>query len=128
MSDIFREVDEDIRHERYRRLWDRYGSYVLKAVHKRDGKVVAESMGAAALPYPQEYLKSSPDEEPLRHAATVTGGADQAKPDQVWDPAGQSIQYTQDLWPWVLLFVAFAMILDIFGKRIRVFGYRTIKF
>ncbi len=107
---------------------DRYGSYVLKAVHKRDGKVVAESLGAAALPYPKEYLKSSPDEEPLRHAATVTGGSDQAQPKAVWDPAGQSIQYTQDLWPWVLLFVACALILDVFGKRIRVFGYRTIKF
>ncbi len=29
MSDIFREVDEDIRHEKYRRLWDRFGSWVI---------------------------------------------------------------------------------------------------
>jgi hypothetical protein len=29
MSDIFREVDEDIRHEKYRRLWDRFGIYVI---------------------------------------------------------------------------------------------------
>ncbi|NBN64070.1 tetratricopeptide repeat protein [Microvirga tunisiensis] len=29
MSDIFREVDEDIRHEKYRRLWDRFGVYVI---------------------------------------------------------------------------------------------------
>lgn len=29
MSDIFREVDEDLRNERYRKLWDRYGAYVL---------------------------------------------------------------------------------------------------
>lgn len=29
MSDIFREVDEDLRREQYKRLWDRYGGYVI---------------------------------------------------------------------------------------------------
>ncbi|TYC63367.1 tetratricopeptide repeat protein [Rhodobacterales bacterium] len=29
MSDIFREVDEDIRQEKYRRLWDRFGLWVI---------------------------------------------------------------------------------------------------
>jgi hypothetical protein len=29
MSDIFREVDEDLRHEHYKRLWDRFGTYVI---------------------------------------------------------------------------------------------------
>lgn len=29
MTDIFREVDEDIRRERYKRLWDRFGPYVI---------------------------------------------------------------------------------------------------
>lgn len=29
MSDIFREVDEDIRRERFKRLWDRFGPYVI---------------------------------------------------------------------------------------------------
>jgi hypothetical protein len=29
MSDIFREVDEDLRHEQYKRLWDRFGTYVI---------------------------------------------------------------------------------------------------
>src|SRR5690606_14452841 len=28
-SDIFREVDEDLRHEQYKRLWDRFGPYVI---------------------------------------------------------------------------------------------------
>lgn len=31
MTDIFREVDEDLRHERYKRLWDRFGTYVIVA-------------------------------------------------------------------------------------------------
>lgn len=29
MSDIFREVDEDIRREQFKKLWDRYGIYVI---------------------------------------------------------------------------------------------------
>ncbi|WP_420410910.1 tetratricopeptide repeat protein [Roseibium sp.] len=29
MSDIFREVDEDIRHEKYRRLWTRFGAWII---------------------------------------------------------------------------------------------------
>ncbi len=29
MSDIFKEVDEDLRHERLRKLWDRFGPYVI---------------------------------------------------------------------------------------------------
>lgn len=107
---------------------DRYGSYMLKAVHKRDGKTVAESTGAVALPYPAEYLKSTPDEEPLKHAALVSGGLDQAPVDRIWDPGDEDIKYTQDLWPWILLFVACLLIADIYMKRIRVFGYRTIKF
>jgi uncharacterized protein YegL len=107
---------------------DRYGSYLLKAVHKRNGRVVAESVGSAALPYPLEYFHTEPDDAPLRHAALVSGGLDQPEPAVVYDPAGQSIQYTGDLWPWVLLFVACAFLLDVYLKRIRLFGYRTIEF
>lgn len=32
MSDIFREVDEDLRQERYAKLWSRYGKYVIGAI------------------------------------------------------------------------------------------------
>src|ERR1700760_4583524 len=29
MTDVFREVDEDIRREQIKRLWDRFGPYIL---------------------------------------------------------------------------------------------------
>ncbi len=32
MSDIFREVDEDLRQERYAKLWARFGKYVIAAL------------------------------------------------------------------------------------------------
>ena len=106
----------------------KYGSYLLKAIHKRDGKTVAESMGGVALSYPLEYLRTTPDLEPLRHAAQVSGGHDQAKPEQLWDAEGEKVQYTQDLWPWALLGVIAVFLLDLYAKRVRLFGYRTIKF
>lgn len=105
-----------------------YGSYLLKAVHKRDGKTVAESLGSVALSYPLEYLRTTADPEPLRHAAQVSGGHDQAKPAQVWDPGEEKVNFTRDLWPFVLLGVLGLFILDLYAKRVRLFGYRTIKF
>jgi Ca-activated chloride channel homolog len=106
----------------------KYGSYLLKAVHKRDGKTVAESLGSVALSYPLEYLRTTPDLEPMKHAAQVSGGHDQAQPAQVWDPGKEKVSYTQDLWPWVLLGVVGLFLLDLYAKRVRLFGYRTIKF
>ena len=106
----------------------KYGSYLLKAVHKRDGKTVAESLGSVALSYPLEYLRSTPNLEPMKHAAAVSGGHDQATPAQVWDPGDEQVPYTQDLWPWVLLGVVGLFLVDLYAKRVRMFGYRTIKF
>ncbi len=106
----------------------KYGSYLLKAVHKRDGKTVAESLGAVALSYPLEYLRTTPDTEPLAHAAQVSGGHDQAKPAEIWATNDESVKYTQDLWPFVLIGVVGLFLLDLYSKRVRLFGYRTIKF
>lgn len=107
---------------------EKYGSFLLKAVHKRAGKQVAETEGSVSLPYPLEYLKTTPDPAPLQHAALVTGGHDDVKPASIWDPDKESISYVEDLWPWVLLGVAGLMLLDIYTKRVRIFGYRTIRF
>ena len=106
----------------------KYGSYLLKAVHQRNGQTVAESLGSVALSYPLEYLRTTPDPEPLRHAAQVSGGRDQAPPAEVWDPGKEKVSYTQDLWPYVLLGVLALFLLDLYAKRVRLFGYRTIKF
>jgi Ca-activated chloride channel homolog len=110
----------------------KYGSYLLKAVHYRGGEedrnIVAESLGSVALSYPLEYLRTTPDLEPLKHAAGVSGGIDQPKPVQVWDPGTESVSYTQDLWPYVLIGIIALFLLDLYIKRVRLFGYRTMKF
>jgi Mg-chelatase subunit ChlD len=107
---------------------DRYGSYILKAVHKRDNQVVAESQGAVALSYPAEYLRSTPDTAALRQAALITGGTDKPAPAAVFDRSGDPIKYHKDLWPWVLLVTAMLFVIDVFLRRVRLFGYRAVKF
>jgi Ca-activated chloride channel family protein len=107
---------------------NKYGSYLLKAVHQRNGKTTAESMGSVALSYPLEYLRTTPNLDPMKHAAQVSGGLDQAEPAKIFDAGSESVSYTQDLWPFVLLGVVGIFLLDLYAKRVRLFGYRTIKF
>ncbi|MBZ0236284.1 MAG: VWA domain-containing protein [Deltaproteobacteria bacterium] len=107
---------------------ERYGSFLLRAVHKRDGKTVAESMGSVALPYPVEYLKTTPDTKSLEQAATVSDGEHELDPAEAWKATEESVTYTRDLWPWVLLFMVGLIVLDVYAKRVRLFGYRTIRF
>ncbi len=107
---------------------DRYGTYILRAKHRRDRNVVAESLGAVALSYPAEYLRSTPDEEPLRQAGVITGGLAQPKPADLFQTMGESIKYHRDLWPFVLLGLAGLFILDVYLRRVRLFGYRAMKF
>jgi uncharacterized membrane protein len=107
---------------------DRYGSYLLKAVHKRDGRVVAESLGAVALPYPAEYLRATPDPEPLRQAALVTGGMSGPSAAQLFARTGEKIETHRELWPFVLLAVACLFLCDVYLRRVRLFGYRPLKF
>lgn len=108
---------------------DRYGTYILEAEHRRNGQEVAKSVGAVALPYPAEYLKSTPDEEPLRQTGVITGGWPQPLPARLFDAIGEKPNtYDQDLWPYVLLLVAAAFIFDVYLRRVRIFGYRAMKF
>jgi hypothetical protein len=50
MSDIFREVDEDIRREQFKKLWDRYGIYVIALAVV----IVAATAGVRGWQYWQE--------------------------------------------------------------------------
>jgi hypothetical protein len=82
-----------------------------------------------SLPYPTEYLRSTPDEEPLRQAGVITGGLASPKPAEVFATTkGELIKYHKDLWPYVLVGVCLAFLIDVYLRRVRLFGYRAIKF
>jgi uncharacterized membrane protein len=106
---------------------DRYGTYILRAVHSRAGRVVAQSLGAVSLPYPAEYLRTTPDVEALRQVGVVTGGVARPRPADTFANLGEHIPYHRELWPLVLLGVAAAFLIDVYLRRVRLFGYRAHK-
>jgi hypothetical protein len=100
---------------------DRYGSFVLSAVHKREGRTIARSMVQLANPYPREYATFEADEGLMREAAEATGGMRAPSVEAIFDPAGESIEAYEPLWP-KLLFVALGLfVLDLLLRRVRLF-------
>ncbi|MGI9414271.1 MAG: tetratricopeptide repeat protein [Hyphomicrobiales bacterium] len=88
MSDesIFREVDEEIRHEQFKKLWDKYGIYVISAcvgVVVAVGGIkgwqayqvsVAESAGAQYIKAIEHLSKSESEEAQKVFSALASGG------------------------------------------------------
>ncbi len=109
---------------------DRYGSYVLHAQLERpvdDGKggtksvQVAESFGHVTNPYPREYLALAPDVITLSRAAQITGGAVSPDAKAVFDPAGETIRFHQDLWPRFIFAAIAVFVADLLMRRVRIF-------
>jgi Mg-chelatase subunit ChlD len=98
---------------------DRYGSFLLRAVHQRAGVEVAESMGAVSLPYPREYLALPPDEALLERVAEVTGGRARPTAAQLFDPAGEHVEWHRELWSWALWAAALLLLADVASRRLR---------
>jgi Ca-activated chloride channel homolog len=110
---------------------DRYGSFLLHASLERRadeanrgaarGAVVAESFGHVTNPYPREYLALAPDIDTLARAAAVSRGALDPTPVMVFDPAGESIRYHEDLWPRFVGGAIALFLLDLLVRRVRLF-------
>jgi uncharacterized membrane protein len=109
---------------------ERYGSFLLHASLEKsvdDGKgepksvQVAESFGHVTNPYPREYLALAPDFVTLSRTALITGGRVDPSPKEVFDPAGESIKYHQDLWPRFTGAAVAVYLLDLLMRRVRIF-------
>jgi hypothetical protein len=72
--DFFREVDEAVRHERYRKLWDQYGVHVLAAA----GIVIAGVAGYKGWTFWQEKRAADAGAQ-FSQALSMEDGADAAK-------------------------------------------------
>jgi len=109
---------------------DRYGSFLLHASLEKsldDGNgnlhsaAVAESFGHVTNPYPREYLALAPDTVTLARAAEVTGGRLNPDPPQIFDPAGETITYHEDLWSRFIYAAIAVFLLDLLIRRVRLF-------
>jgi uncharacterized membrane protein len=97
----------------------RYGTFLLRAVHKSNGQTVAESTGALSLPYPREYLALPPDDALLGRVAASTGGRIAPTPAQFFDAQGEKVTFHRELWPWCLWLAALLLLLDVAARRVR---------
>ncbi len=126
----------------------------LSSSGKQRKRTVAQTFGSATLTYPREYLLMQPPmkscvEKPsacpgitlLDRMSQITGGTgldpswlvrhpkarrldlDKA----LFDPRGRSVTTTVGLWPYFLLLALLVLILDLFVRRIRIFGYRPMR-
>jgi len=100
---------------------DAYGSFVLTATHRRDGRPVAESTAQLANPYPAEYKTLEPDVELLQRAAETTGGGEDPEPAELFDPQGETIRAHEDLWSWLLYLALGLFLIDLLLRRVRLF-------
>jgi Ca-activated chloride channel homolog len=109
---------------------ERFGSFLLhasleKAVEDGKGGVrnvqVAESFGHVTNPYPREYLALAPDTVTLSRAAIVTNGKMDPAAKEVFDPAGETIKYHQDLWSRFIGAALAVYLLDLLVRRVRIF-------
>lgn len=82
---------------------------------------VAESFGHVTNPYPREYLALAPDTVTLARAAQTTGGKMDPTPAEIFDPAGESIKYHQDLWSRFIGAALVVYLIDLLVRRVRFF-------
>jgi Ca-activated chloride channel family protein len=109
---------------------EHFGSFLLHASLEKgvdDGKggqktvQVAESFGHVTNPYPREFLALAPDLVTLSRTALVTGGRMDPDAKTVFDPAGESISYHQDLWSRFIGAALALYLLDLLIRRVRIF-------
>jgi len=109
---------------------ERFGSFLMHASLEKgvdDGKggqksvQVAESFGHVTNPYPREYLALAPDLVTLSRTAMITGGRMDPDAKAVFDPAGETIRYHQDLWSRFIGAALAVYLLDLLIRRVRIF-------
>jgi hypothetical protein len=109
---------------------ERFGSFLLHASLEKavdDGKgglrnvQVAESFGHVTNPYPREYLALAPDLTTLSRTALVTGGRMDPTVKDVFDAAGETIRYHQDLWSRFIAAAIAVYLIDLLIRRVRIF-------
>jgi hypothetical protein len=98
---------------------DRYGAFLLRAIHKQNGVEIAETAGTLSLPYPREYLALPPDEALLDRVAHLTGGRARPTPAQLFDPGSERVRFHRELWPLLVWLAALLLVLDVASRRVR---------
>ncbi len=106
---------------------ERYGSFALQAVHRRDGHVVAHSQAQVSHPYPAELAAREPDRALLERASALTGGRALDVAADLFDPADERVVAQRELWPELVLAALALFLVDLLLRRVRLPGRGTAR-
>ncbi len=99
----------------------RYGSFVLRAIHRRGGREVATSTAHLTNPYPTEYARLQPDVKLLEQTAILTRAERLQSPERIFDPGKETVRHYRERWGQVLLFAIALFLLDLALRRVHLF-------
>jgi uncharacterized membrane protein len=105
----------------------RYASYLVRASAHQNGTLVGEGVASLPYPYPREFLLLGVDEARLERTAATTRGRVRPEPAQAFASEGDQLSYTRELWPRALALALALLVVDVFLRRVRLFGYRTVR-
>jgi hypothetical protein len=97
----------------------RYGAFTLRAEHRRDGRVLAQSRGRVDNPYPREYAVLEPDLATLTALASATRGRVDPSPRAVFDPEGETLRHQRPAWKYPVALAVLALLVDLALRRVR---------
>jgi uncharacterized membrane protein len=94
------------------------GVYLVGMAQRRSDRVVGSQLAGLVVPYAQELRDLGVDEAFLREVAELTGGGPVAEPKDTFLQARRRSRIAIDIWPWLVGFVAVAMIPEIALRRL----------
>ena len=94
------------------------GVYLVGMAQRRAERVVGSQLAGLVVPYAQELRDLGVDEVLLREMAELTGGSPLGDPREVFLKARRQSRIAVEIWPWLVGFVALAMIPEIAIRRL----------
>jgi uncharacterized protein YegL len=102
----------------------RHGAYLVKVrFNTKKGRFVGMGQTSVSYSYPAELLSASPDLQRMKTLATLGKGALNPTNTDLWkrNPK-ERLLVIEPLWPWLIALVLILFLLDVFLRRVRIFG------
>jgi hypothetical protein len=92
--------------------------YLVGMAQRRSDRVVGSQLAGLVVPYAQELRDLGVDEPFLRELTELTGGGPVSDPKDVFQQSRRQSKIAIDIWPWLVGFVAAALIPEIALRRL----------
>lgn len=94
------------------------GVYLVGAAEHRGDRVIGSQLAGLVVPYARELRDLGVDEALLREVADLTGGDALSDPRETFQRGRRPSRVPVDVWPWLVGFVALAMVPEIALRRL----------